>query len=119
MSAYSDELQEVIAECNQRRRELSNKVDRLTAERDRLINQAEAAEDARNMAIQRANNAWGERDAAREELAKLREQINAIVATAESYEASAQDPQLETSVIQERIGFAQDIYQALGIEVQP
>ena len=56
-----------------------------------------------------------ERDAARKNESRWRERINAIIAIAESYESLAQNPAVETSVSQERLGFAQDIYQALGI----
>ena len=57
-----------------------------------------------------------ERDAACKNEARWRERINAIIAIAESYESSAQDPELETNVARERIDFAQCVYAALGIE---
>lgn len=63
-------------------------------------------------------NALDELDRLQADNARLRDQVNAIVAIAESYECLAQDPAVETSVSQERLGFAQDIYRALGIEMQ-
>lgn len=67
-------------------------------------------------ALRTIDRLTAERDAARANEARWRERINAIIAIAESYECLAQNPDVETSVSQERLGFAQDIYQALGIE---
>ena len=67
-------------------------------------------------AIGEIDRLTAERDAARKNESRWRERINAIIAIAESYESLAQNPHVETSVSQERLGFAQDIYQALGIE---
>ena len=72
--------------------------------------------DTYNRAIRTIDRLTAERDAARKNESRWRERINAIIAIAESYECLAQNPDVETSVSQERIGFAQDIYQALGIE---
>ncbi len=66
-------------------------------------------------ALRTIDRLTAERDAARKNESRWRERINAIIAIAESYESLAQNPAVETSVSQERLGFAQDIYQALGI----
>ena len=81
-----------------------------------LVRVANAGADLIQAQHRELDRLTAERDAARANEARWRERINAIIAIAESYECLAQNPDVETSVSQERLGFAQDIYQALGIE---
>ena len=114
----SDEQREIIETIRDRRDRAVDAHGRTAAAMDAMhLSPFEQAVYV-DAALNTIDRLTAERDAARKNESRWRERINAIIAIAESYECLAQNPHVETSVSQERIGFAQDIYQALGIETE-